>query len=64
MTVEELLEVARLHRLFAKSLRDQAAACDDYRVMFNTVQEKVKRIRELEARVAELEAQLASRGDK
>lgn len=64
MTVEELLEVARLHRLFAKSLRAQAAACDDYRVTYNYLQEKVKRIRELEARVAELEAQLASRGDK
>jgi hypothetical protein len=63
MTVEELLEVSRLHRRVAKSLKEQAALRDDYLIYYNLSREYSAKIRALEARVAELEALIAG-GDK
>jgi hypothetical protein len=63
MTVEELLEVARLHRRLAKAIRAQAAARDDAVTYLNLARERAAQVRALEARVAELEALIAG-GDK
>jgi hypothetical protein len=63
MTVEELLEVARLHRRLAKAIRAQAAARDDAVTYLNLARERAAQVRALETRVAELEALIAG-GDK